>query len=64
MRVQVFDREQISVDILAEMGHEDLKQIGITAFGHRHKLLKGIEKLLSGNGTHYAKQTYLTQKYF
>jgi hypothetical protein len=51
MRVQVFDREQISVDILAEMGHEDLKQIGITAFGHRHKLLKGIEKLLSGNGT-------------
>ena len=50
MRVQVFDREQISVDILAEMGHEDLKQIGITAFGHRHKLLKGIEKLLSGNG--------------
>ncbi len=50
MFVQVFDREQISVDILAEMGHEDLKQIGITAFGHRHKLLKGIEKLLSGNG--------------
>jgi len=46
---EVFDREQISVDILAEMGHEDLKQIGITAFGHRHKLIKGIEKLLSGN---------------
>jgi tankyrase len=62
MRVQVFDREQISVDILAEMGHEDLKQIGITAFGHRHKLLKGIEKLLSGNGTQ--KQTYLTSKIF
>ena len=46
---EVFDREQISVDILAEMGHEDLKQIGITAFGHRHKLIKGIEKLVSGN---------------
>ena len=46
---EVFDREQISVDILAEMGHEDLKQIGVTAFGHRHKLIKGIEKLLSGN---------------
>ena len=36
---EVLDREQISVDILAEMGHEDLKQIGITAFGHRHKLI-------------------------
>lgn len=46
---EVFDREQISVDILSEMGHEDLKQIGISAFGHRHKLIKGIEKLLSGN---------------
>lgn len=47
---EVFDREQISVDILAEMGHEDLKQIGVSAFGHRHKLIKGIEKLVSGNG--------------
>ena len=46
---EIFDREQISVDILSEMGHEDLKQIGITAFGHRHKLIKGIEKLVSGN---------------
>ena len=45
----MLDRDQISVDILAEMGHEDLKQIGITAFGHRHKLIKGIEKLVSGN---------------
>jgi len=45
---EVFEREQITVDILAEMGHEDLKQIGIHAFGHRHKLIKGIEKLLSG----------------
>ena len=52
---EVFDREQISVDILAEMGHEDLKQIGISAFGHRHKLIKGIEKLLSGNGEKFNK---------
>ena len=34
------------------MGHEDLKQIGITAFGHRHKLIKGLEKLMSGNGNY------------
>ena len=39
---EVFEREQITVDILAEMGHEDLKQIGIIAFGHRHKLIKVI----------------------
>ena len=47
---EIFEREQISLDILSEMGHEDLKQIGISAYGHRHKLIKGIEKLLSGNG--------------
>ena len=47
---EVFEREQISVEILSEMAHEDLKQIGITAYGHRHKLIKGLEKLVSGNG--------------
>ena len=23
------------------MGHEELKQIGVNAYGHRHKLIKG-----------------------
>lgn len=32
------------------MGHEELKQVGITAYGHRHRLIKGIEKLLTGPG--------------
>ena len=65
---EVFDREQISVDILSEMGHEDLKQIGISAFGHRHKLIKGIEKLLSGNGKKfpiiYLETIHLRRRHF
>lgn len=40
----VFEREQINMEILAEMNHEQLKEIGITAYGVRHKILKGIEK--------------------
>lgn len=32
------------------MEHEDLKQIGITAYGHRHKLIKGMEKIVSKHG--------------
>ncbi|XP_047228404.1 poly [ADP-ribose] polymerase tankyrase-1-like isoform X2 [Girardinichthys multiradiatus] len=44
----IFQREQISLDVLADMGHEELKDIGINAYGHRHKLLKGIERLLAG----------------
>lgn len=44
--IELFEREHITLDILAEMGHEELKQIGVNAYGHRHKLLKGIEKLI------------------
>ena len=42
---QIFDKEKISLDVLAEMGHAELKDIGITAFGHRHKILKAGERL-------------------
>ncbi|XP_014295007.1 poly [ADP-ribose] polymerase tankyrase isoform X2 [Microplitis demolitor] len=45
--LELFDREQITLDILAEMGHEDLKQVGVTAYGYRHKLIKGMDKLLN-----------------
>ncbi|CAF0734042.1 unnamed protein product [Rotaria sordida] len=41
----LFEREHITLDILAEMTHNDLKDIGIIAYGERHKLLKGIERL-------------------
>ncbi|KAJ8317508.1 hypothetical protein KUTeg_005412 [Tegillarca granosa] len=44
----IFEKEQITMDILIEMGHDELKDIGINAYGHRHKILKGLEKLISG----------------
>lgn len=47
---------QISLDVLADMGHEELKEIGINAYGHRHKLIKGVERLLGGQ---QGKQTPL-----
>lgn len=43
--IDLFDREQITLEILAEMGHEDLKQVGVSAYGFRHKILKGIAQL-------------------
>lgn len=48
--LEIFEREQITLDILAEMGHEDLKQIGISAYGFRHKLIKGMERLVASCG--------------
>lgn len=41
----IFDQEQITMDILVEMGHDELKDIGISAYGHRHKILKRIERI-------------------
>ncbi|XP_072386285.1 poly [ADP-ribose] polymerase tankyrase [Diabrotica undecimpunctata] len=48
--LDIFEREQITLDILAEMSHEDLKQIGISAYGFRHKLIKGMERLVASCG--------------
>lgn len=45
-----FEREQISLEILAEMTHEDLKGIGVVAYGHRHLLLKGVDKIRASMG--------------
>ena len=47
----IFEKEQITMDILVEMGHDELKDIGINAYGHRHKILKGLEKMVSGKGS-------------
>lgn len=41
----LFNKEQISIKILAQMNHEQLKEIGITAYGVRHNIIQAIEKL-------------------
>ena len=41
----VFEKEKITLDVLAEMGHPELKDIGINAYGHRHKIIKAGERL-------------------
>uniref|UniRef100_A0A8C5WYZ4 Poly [ADP-ribose] polymerase n=1 Tax=Laticauda laticaudata TaxID=8630 RepID=A0A8C5WYZ4_LATLA len=47
--VDILEREQITLDVLVEMGHRELKEIGINAYGHRHKIIKGVERLISGH---------------
>ena len=39
------------MDVLVEMGHDELKEVGVNAYGHRHKILKGLEKLMSARGS-------------
>jgi tankyrase len=48
--IELFEREQITLDILAEMGHEDLKEVGVCAYGFRHKILKGVATLKATTG--------------
>ncbi|KRX95030.1 Tankyrase-1, partial [Trichinella pseudospiralis] len=44
----LFYKEQITLDVLVEMSHEDLKAIGVSTYGMRHKLIRSIEKLTIG----------------
>ena len=47
---EIFQQEQITMDVLIEMGPDQLKEIGITAYGHRHRILKGVKERLAGAG--------------
>ena len=38
------------MDVLVDMGHKELKEVGIVAYGHRHKLLKAVKEKLGGPG--------------
>lgn len=51
--IDLLEREQITLEILTEMGHEDLKQIGISAYGFRHKILKGVTQLRTTTGNYF-----------
>ncbi len=44
----LFEREKITIDILAEMTMDDLRDVGIDAYGIRQKLVRSIEKLTIG----------------
>jgi len=54
----IFEKEQITMDILVEMGHDELKDIGISAYGHRHKIIKRLEKLAAIHGRYWLLTIY------
>ncbi|KAF2345867.1 Sterile alpha motif domain, partial [Trinorchestia longiramus] len=41
----LFEREDISLDVLCEMSHDDLRTVGVAAYGHRHKLMKSAQRI-------------------
>lgn len=43
--VEIFQKEHITMDVLVEMTSDDLQSIGVTAFGHRHKILRRVKEL-------------------
>lgn len=51
----IFKREHITIDILVDMTHEDLQSIGISAFGHRHRILKKVKELVHNGGAKAAE---------
>ena len=41
----IFEKEQVTMDVLVDMTSGDLQSIGIAAFGLRHKILKKVKEL-------------------
>ena len=39
---ELFEKEHLTVDILSEMGHTGLKEIGVLTYGDRHRILKSV----------------------
>ena len=39
---ELFESENIDLYVLSEMTHDDLKSVGVTTFGWRHKILKSF----------------------
>ncbi|VDP70269.1 unnamed protein product [Echinostoma caproni] len=42
----------VTMDILAEMGHAELRELGVSVYGHRHKIIKGIQRWRVSLGGH------------
>ena len=38
--IQIIKDEMIDLDILKDMSHDDLKNVGVKAFGQRHRIIK------------------------
>ena len=46
----IFEHEHITMDILMDMSHDDLASVGVSAFGHRHKLIRKIKEMVRNGG--------------
>ena len=46
----IFEHEHIAMDILMDMSHDDLVSVGVSAFGHRHKLIHKIKEIVHNGG--------------
>jgi hypothetical protein len=44
------------------MGHEELKEIGINAYGHRHKILKSVKERITNMGLGQDSLKYSIEK--
>ena len=43
--IDVFHSEDITLDVLMDMTSNDLKSVGVSAFGKRHKILKKVREI-------------------
>merc|ERR1719427_2394233 len=54
---ETFTNEELSLDNILELNHDNLKEIGITKLGQRIRILKGIENFKAKSKTKLSKRT-------
>ena len=42
----LFDSQNVRLEALLTMGHEDLEELGVRSFGHRKSILQGFQTYL------------------
>jgi len=58
---EIFTKEKITWEVLCEMGHTELKEVGVTAFGDRHRFMKYVEKINNQSSGDDASTPMLTK---
>ena len=55
----LFSLVKITWDVLLDMGHEELKEVGINAYGHRHKILKAVKERVTNMGLGTSRPSFV-----
>jgi tankyrase len=46
--IPLFSEQRVTMEMLMDLGHADLREVGVTIFGQRHKILAEVARMKQG----------------